>query len=305
MNHTQRRNIVLFSFIGDALSLGPHWIYQQSEITRKAGNITGYLDPMSDYHPGKKAGDFTHYGDQTLVLLRSLGREKRFDLRTFAGEWRSFWEDSATISYRDGATNAALQNLKGGISPQNSASPSNDISGAARIAPLFLMLWESTDGLLSAVREQTAFTHGDAAVIESAEFFARLVLRVGDGEPVPDALRSVVEMGHWRAIPSEWFEAAVRSSSSGETAGDSASEHGLTCHIPDAFPVVCDLLLRFPKDPVAALISNAEAGGDAAARGMILGLVYGARPETTEVPEDWHSGLTARDEIEQLITQIS
>ncbi len=305
MNHNQARNIVLYSFIGDALSLGPHWIYRQSEIARRVGDVRGYVDPLSNYHPGKKAGDFTHYGDQTLALLRSVATAKRFEIQAFARVWRSFWEDPATISYQDGATRATLQNLERGTLPQNSASGSNDIAGAARIAPLFLLQWESTDALLSAAREQTSFTHGDEAVIESAEFFARLALRVGDGEPVPEALKSVAEMNHWQAIPQEWFEAAVRSSSSGKSTENSAAEHGLSCHIPDAFPVVCDLLLRYPDDPVTALTKNAQAGGDAAARGMILGLIYGARPEAAALPEEWFSGLTARDEIEQLMTRLS
>jgi hypothetical protein len=64
--------ILLTSLAGDALCLGPHWIYDQREIAQKLGQITGYAAPLTSYHPGKQAGDFTHYGDQTLILLRSL-----------------------------------------------------------------------------------------------------------------------------------------------------------------------------------------------------------------------------------------
>ena len=38
-------SIVLNSLIGDALSLGAHWIYSQREIAEKFGRITGYAAP--------------------------------------------------------------------------------------------------------------------------------------------------------------------------------------------------------------------------------------------------------------------
>ena len=88
------KNILITSLVADALSLGSHWIYSQREIADKFGSITGYSDPATSYHPGKQAGDFTHYGDQTMVLLRSLALHGRFDLASFANEWRAFWERS-------------------------------------------------------------------------------------------------------------------------------------------------------------------------------------------------------------------
>ena len=125
--------ILLTSLAGDALCLGPHWIYDQHEIAKKFGRITGYAAPATSYHPGKQAGDFTHYGDQTLILLRSLAEHGRFDLTSFAAEWRAFWDDPATHSYRDGATKATLENLRKGALPNEAASASHDVAGAARI----------------------------------------------------------------------------------------------------------------------------------------------------------------------------
>jgi pimeloyl-ACP methyl ester carboxylesterase len=62
------------AFAADALCLGPHWIYDSTEIARiYSSGLTRYDAPHSKYHPGKRAGDFTHYGDQTLALLRRLG----------------------------------------------------------------------------------------------------------------------------------------------------------------------------------------------------------------------------------------
>jgi len=70
-------DLVLPSFIGDALSLGPHWIYNPGKIRRLyPDGINAYDKPQTEYHAGKGAGDFTHYGDQTLVLLHSLAQAR-------------------------------------------------------------------------------------------------------------------------------------------------------------------------------------------------------------------------------------
>ena len=298
------KNILITSLVADALSLGSHWIYSQREIADKFGDITGYSDPATSYHPGKQAGDFTHYGDQTMLLLRSLALHGRFDPASFANEWRAFWENPETQSYRDGATKATLANLRNGLSPSQAASPSNDIAGAARIAPLFLLKWKSDDDLVAAARAQTSFTHGDPAVVEAAEFFARVTLAVQQGIAIPDALRAVVPHTAWNAIPADWFEAALASSASAATDSAATKAHGLTCHVPDAFPAICHLLMRHPNDGVAALTANVAAGGDSAARGMIMGMIHGAKPDAQPLPEHWLTDLRAYSEIQQLIKTI-
>ena len=298
------KNILITSLVADALSLGSHWIYSQREIADKFGDITGYSDPATSYHPGKQAGDFTHYGDQTMLLLRSLALHGRFDPASFANEWRAFWENPETQSYRDGATKATLANLRNGLSPSQAASPSNDIAGAARIAPLFLLKWKSDDDLIAAARAQTSFTHGDPAVVEAAEFFARVTLAVQQGIAIPDALRAVVPHTAWNAIPGDWFEAALASSASSASDSAATKAHGLTCHVPDAFPAICHLLMRHPNDGVAALTANVAAGGDSAARGMIMGMIHGAKPDAQPLPEHWLTDLRAYSEIQQLIKTI-
>lgn len=298
----QSSDIVLGSLIGDALALGPHWVYDQQEIRRKLGRISNYQSPISSYHPGKAAGENTHYGDQTLVLLGSIARTSRFNLAGFAADWRKFWEDPSTVSYRDGATKATLSHLHSGSSP---ASTSSDIAGAGRIGPLFPLKWDSEEELLLAAKSQTAFTHGDPAVIESALFFARVVLAVQAGKPIPDAISETMTTGDWRAIPEGWLESAKKSAASDSTDAEALDDHGLSCHVGDAFPGICHLLVRYPNDPATALIENACAGGDSAARGMILGLVYGAAFPVSGWPAEWLTDLSARAEAEELIRQLS
>ncbi|MDP1590301.1 MAG: ADP-ribosylglycohydrolase family protein [Prosthecobacter sp.] len=288
-------DIVLTSLIGDALALGPHWIYDQGEIAAKLGKADRFHAPMTSYHPGKAAGDFTHYGDQTMVLLRSIQKTGKFDLAQFAADWRAFWENPTTISYRDGATKATLANLQAGMPVEKAASGSHDLAGAGRIAPLFLLRWEDDAALVAAARAVTGFTHGDPAVVDAAEFFARVVMAVQRGTEIPKALNEAA------SSHAKWVSAGRESSASTMSDAEALERHGLSCDIGKGFPAVCHLLFRHPEDAAAGLIANASAGGDCAARGTILGMVYGARFGVSELPEEWVNGLKAREEIMGLL----
>ena len=141
-------------------------------------------------------------------------------------------------------------------------------------------------------------------MVESAEFFTRITLAVRDGIAMPDALHAAAQVTSGNAIPSAWLDSALASSASEAKDSAASKAHGLTCHVPDAFPAVCHLLLRHPDDAVAALTANVEAGGDSAARGLIIGMIHGARPDATVLPHDWLTGLRAHGEIQQLIETI-
>lgn len=290
------------AFLGDAISLGPHWVYDQQEIVRKIGDPEKFNDPISPYHPGKREGDFTHYGDQALVLLRHLAEVKSFDLPGYAAAWKEYWEDPSTISYRDGSTKATLAHLEKGVPPDRAGAESHDIAGASKIAPLFLLQWNDDEALVAACRSLTAFTHNDPDVIATAEFFARVALAVSKGSSIPQAVRGNGESleGNLK----DWLAAAEESVGSVEGNAAVLKSHGLSCDVDGGFSGVCHLLLRYPDDPSIALVENAKAGGDSAARGMLLGTIYGASDLIGTLPAEWINGLNARAEIDALIHHV-
>jgi len=126
--------MVLASFAGDALALGVHWIYDPERILREFGRVNDYLAPKPDsYHPTKGKGAFTHYGDQTVVLLESLAARRGFDGADFATRWRALFADYR--GYLDKATKGTLANFAAGRGPEASASPSGDLTAAPGRSP--------------------------------------------------------------------------------------------------------------------------------------------------------------------------
>lgn len=293
------RDFILPSFFGDALALGPHWIYDASKIAGLyPGGIREYDDPRSSYHPGKSAGDFTHLGDQALVLLESLA-DHGGSLSAWPADWRAWAERirEDKSSYFDGATRGTLGNLAEG---RKQPSDSSDLAGAARIAPLFAVHGDIAP-LVAAARAQTALTHGDARVIDAAEFFARAAFAVGEGADFAEAFEESAFFPYSALPASDWLMVARHASSE---LTEHATALGLGCDIAGAFPITLALALCHEDDPVAALSANAMLGGDSGARGLLLGLLMGARHGVDAIPANWTDDLKAHETIHRALERL-
>jgi ADP-ribosylglycohydrolase len=293
--------MVLASFVGDSLALGAHWIYDPEKIAREFGRVENLLAPKPDsYHPTKRKGQFTHYGDQAFVLLQSLAARKAFDLADFAARWRKLFV--AYTGYYDKATKGTLQSFAAGFGPEASASASNDLAGAARIAPLVYLLRDDPEALVAAARAQTAMTHGDALTIDTAEFFARAAWRILEGDAPAAALTAVAE-GRFAQTPlAGWVKDGI--AAKGEESVAAAGRFGRNCSTPAAFPGVIQIVARYEADLKEALIQDVMAGGDSAARGMAIGMLLGAHLGEAAIPAAWLAELERREEIEQLLGEL-
>lgn len=292
---------VLASFAGDALSLGAHWIYSAEMIARDFGRVEFYSDPAPDsYHPTKKKGEFTHYGDQVLVLLESLSAVGAFDPQDFSRRWQELF--TGYHGYYDQATRETLKNFAGGKPFPEAGAVSNDLSGAVRIAPLAYAFREDEEKLVSAARTQTGMTHRDGLTVDASEFFARVVFRVMHGRKPVQACEEVAD----RYFPGSSILQHVKKGvarCSSETV-TTIGELGQDCHLPSAFPSVVHTICRYENDLKEALIQTVMAGGDSAARGLAVGMVLGAHLGMEAIPREWIEGLKKRTEIMALLGRL-
>ena len=297
---TKKQAAVLGAFVADALSLGVHWVYNTGVIDKKFGRVEHYHDPLTSYHKGKRAGDFTHYGDQMLVLLESLAESKGFDARRFARSWREFFSDYT--GYFDKATKATLENMDSGRKLTQSASTSDDLAGASRMAPLVGVYGDDPDQLVRTARSQTAITHGDDRVIASADFFARTVFAILDGkEPV-----SAMEMTLNEHFVGSDIAPLIRMGlqSKDRDTRETIAEFGQMCSVAVGLPAAVHLVARHGNNFKTAMVENVMAGGDSSARGMLAGMVLAAAHGMAAIPEEWISGLNAGKRIRSILEQL-
>jgi ADP-ribosylglycohydrolase len=296
------RAMVMASLAADSLALGAHWIYDTEKLAASFGRVETLLQPLKDsYHPSKGKGEFTHYGDQTMILLESLAANRGFDLDDFAQRWKALFANYH--GYFDKATKATLENFAAGKGPDATGSTSNDLAGAGRMAPL--LYWYRTDQetLVKACRAQTQMTHHHPQVMASAEFFARVTWQVLRGVKPRAAMQ---QMAHavFEGVPIAQWVADGFDSATMDTVS-AIAQLGQSCHAPQAFPAVVHLIAKYETNLRDALVECVMAGGDSAARGMLTGMVLGAHLGDQGVPPEWTTALRKYDMIHELLDRLA
>ncbi len=295
----KRRGAVIGAFIGDALSLGVHWWYDTSRITDIHGRYTELSDPPADgYHPGRKAGDFTHYGDQMLTLFAGIAETGAFDLERFSADWRGLFD--GYDGYMDMATKKTLAWYARGKSATDAGSRAGDFAGASRIAPIVALYADMPEKLTAAVREQTAMTHNDPATLDTADFFARVTASVCRGTPPVRAMEKLAA-DYGASTVGLWVEKGIASVEKDTVIA--IKDFGQACATSLVFPGVVHLIAKYESDPESALIEAVNAGGENAARAAMTGMVLGAHHGASALPSRWISGMTAWPEIQEYLNR--
>ncbi len=293
--------MVLASFAADALALGVHWIYNTNVIDKKWGRVEDYIKPeRPTFHPSKDLGEFTHYGDQTLVLLKSVAASSGFDKNNFTEQWQHFFESYE--GYIDGATKATIENITAGKEPTEAGSDSDDFAGAARIAPLVYRYRNDLTKLVDSARAQAMVTHNNQEVIDTADFFGSVTFKVLKGEKPLNAIQQTLAERFNREPFSKWVEDGIKSAE--KDTRQAMLDLGQMCEIQAAFPGVIHLITKYEDNLKEGLVENAMAGGDSAGRGLTVGMVLGAHLGIDAIAPNWLSDLKAYQEIVDLMDQI-
>jgi len=295
---TKAHAMVLASFAADSLSLAAHWIYDTEKIDHEFGLIDQLLPPAIDaYHGNRHKGDFTHYGDQTLLLLKHLAHNKQFDIGRFANDWREF--SGSYDGYVDKATQKTLEAMKEGKSPYACGSGSSDLGGPARIAPLVFWYRNDPERLMEVAHEQTRLTHTGSGVDAGTEFLVYTTLNVLDGATPREAIEDAIDRG----IQDLDLDMRLRRSldTADEDSRKVVEEFGQMCSISAALPGAVHLVLSHQEDLREALIANVMAGGDSAARGLVVGMILGAYQGIETIAKDWVAQMRATAEIKKYL----
>jgi ADP-ribosylglycohydrolase len=287
------------AFVADAYALGPHWEYNTNNIEDSNINWDKYNNPITKYHGEKKAGDFTHYGDQMLWLLRHISENASFDLSTFGKLWMN--EMQTYKGYVDHSTIETLENLQKGSDWTSCGSESTDFSAVGRAVPLLLIFNNEPEALKKAFMSQTALTHNSDTVVEAASFYAELSLALLEGKELLSALKSIAE-GYSKTIQN-WIEIGLQSSARKKTSLV-IKTFGQACDINHGFPGVIHLITKYTQNYRLAMEENAKSGGDSAARGMTAGMLLGIINGKDSIPDEWIKDLSSYGEIERLISKI-
>lgn len=271
------KDLVLTSLVADAYSLGAHWVYDENQLINLDVNWDELNDPKAIWHKEKKAGEFTHYGDQTLWLYEYLQGKDKFD----AKDYISYWAKKVEVynGYIDGATRESLENVKNDVSP--SGSLSTDLSVIGRITPL-LLVSNSKEDFLENVEALIKLTHNSSQALNAGRFFALLLVDVLEGKEILSSIEALKDK--FDSSIQGYITKAIESKNSDSFT--TIREFGPACDIDGGFAGVIHLLVKYDnlKD---MLIANAKAGGDTSSRAMIASSIFMAQSKMNQIPASW------------------
>lgn len=286
------------AFCADAYALGGHWVYDTDTIANSGLDFDSFNDPLTTYHNEKKAGDFTHYGDQTLWLLESIALEQNFELAPFATRWKTYTQNYK--GYVDGASQHTLDALESGKGVLACGSSSKDLSVVGRLMPIVYRYHDDFDVMVESVKLHTVFTHMNRDLVQTAAFVNEIIMGLVHG----GTLETLIEEGvkHYDEKLQKWVLLGQKSLHLDTTTA--IKELGQSCSVEGGFSSAIHLLLQYSGDFKGAMQANVRAGGDSAARGMVVGAILGAQLGMKALDDDLCQKLTHYEKIVTYIRQI-
>ena len=262
--------------------------------------------PNTHYHHGLQAGDNTLNLLCLRVLLRSMNALGRYDSDAFLQAYVAFMTTPGTHNdtYAESYHRDFFANYARGLRPDRCAGEEGhdtaSIGGLVTLPPvIFATLRDGNSNDDDAVLEHLRLTHRSRKLESYARALNRLFRRIViDGEShLRPLFCSVAESLGFPAT--QVLQRVNRNRGSDlEVIGGVLSP---ACYIDQSFPAMLYLAARYSENIEAALIANANVGGDNCHRGAVLGALLGAALGWQAIPDRWIQGLSCRVELEQEI----
>ncbi len=296
-----KRDMVTGALVGDAASLGLHWLYDQPRIAELGGDSPEFrattsqdFEGVPSYfaHPLKKPGDQTQYGEQLLVLLRVLAQSGgTYSQKEYNAGFAAHFGYGGTYSgYIDRATRATLDNLADGDLDQPNGSDDVQLPAIAKLPALIAAGQE--EHAMDAVRTTNV---SDAAEMYGAVASAMLVSARNGGSAT-----DIAEAAFSAADPRIQARLEQARAATDRSNPDLTRELGMACELENGVPSVLHNLLTTGSYQ-EAIRANILSGGDSCGRAMLLGAIAGS---LYGVPEEWVNRLSQKGEVENLLGRL-
>lgn len=264
--------------------------------------------PNTHYHQGMTAGENTLNAHCARVLMRCLARTGgQYAPAAFLSDYISFMcadvaqhNDTYAESYHRGF----FANLQRGLPPERCAAVTHDtpsIGGLVTVAPLVLsgrVHGIGLDIIRADVQTHVQLTHPDALLLRIADDYTQLLDKLLHNINNSDVAGIIADTA-LRSVRLDLPGLMLKKRDDREIIGQLYSS---ACYIDGAWPGILYLLYKYHDQPEAALLANANLGGDNVHRGAVLGVLLGLINGQTIEP--WYNALTAKQPITLEIAQL-
>ncbi|MFP4388930.1 MAG: ADP-ribosylglycohydrolase family protein [Desulfococcaceae bacterium] len=309
-------------YVGDALAMPVHWIYDRAKLVEQYGRVTDYMAPRPDhpdsilwrshYEAPNEKGEIlhdqapywgrknVHYhrflqpGENTLnlqlcsLLIESLNDRGGYD----ADDWLSRYIDFMTTpgnhrdTYVEEYHRAFFTRYAQGYPPKKCGIPEKHISGLIGLVPILVFHRDRPDRAREAALEHMKLTHRGEKMERAARFLFDILLPVLGGDDLRGTLEAAIDRQD-----NPYYGHSFRKWLDQPDEWIVGARVSSACYVPESVPAVIYLALKYHDRPEEGLIANTNLGGENAARGAVLGALLGAGNGLGGLPERWVTGL--------------
>ena len=300
-------------FLGDAMCLGTHWIYNLEDLKTFYPDLKGFEQPRAGhYHAGKKPGELTHYGEAALVLLESVAENGGLDIADYGQRFFSHFASPDYRGYLDSATRGTIENAKldaDGLPPESfnyqAGADDDQLATATSLAPVVARYWNSPD-LAQQVERVTRVRQNHPRSVAYMQVYAQILAELLAGTDLHSAIHRVQESAG--KSPEFGDELARRFKDVFErkhlSTTEGTAQLGQSCPLKNSFPSALLAVVQTPDDFAETLLRVLAAGGDNAGRAAIAGAMLGAHLGCRAIPDSLRQQLVAKDRIAKAVAMI-
>jgi ADP-ribosylglycohydrolase len=292
--------------IGDALCMGTHWIYNLEDLNTFYPELKGFELPRAGhYHEGKKAGDFTHYGEAALLLLESVAESGGLDLPDFGRRFFGHFASPSYAGYLDSATRGTIENARLDASrrppPEYSFQAGADddqLATATSLAPVVARYHDSPEWLEQVTRA-TRFRQNHPRSVAYMRIYARILIELLSGTDLHSALHRAEETAAKDSEFGEELRQRFRDVFERKhlSTAEATSQLGQSCPLKSSFPAALVAVVQTPDEFEGTLLRVLAAGGDNAGRAAMAGALLGACLGKSALPQALCDRLIHKDRI--------
>ena len=235
------------------------------------------------------------YGRQMFWLLEYIQESKVYDPFVFGDIWKK--KMSQEKGHIDKASSDTLANLKSGRTYLGAGSGSHDLSVVGRHAPIMFAI-KGMDEMLESVKFHTCLTHMSKEAIDASKYIAEVTLAMIYNLDVANTLQERAKF---------YGKDVEKQVAKGFQLKDKPTkqvlrELGTGSDINGGLALTVYLLLNHHNDLDALLQANLRAGGDSSARGMVAGMIVGAKEGFEKIQPKWIKSIKEYKELNRLIS---
>lgn len=330
------------SFIGDALAMPAHWYYDLEQLQNDFGKILDYEAPrptflgakmqMEDilrnghgdngsvvgdvilhgktkywcgqyhYHHGMAAGENTLEAQIARLVIRVLTETKYDNIDSFTDTYRNAYikylttPNSHNDTYATSSHRMFFKNWDNGVDPKScpSSHAHSDAMETLVILPAVILAAHAcNENVYTAVTRAIAVTRKSNSIQQWAHLFTDMFMSALRGVSIREiSINTASKLG-------------INIS---ERVKNMPGDPMTACFITSSFPSLLHFMYKYGDSPMSALLANANAGGDNAPRGAVLGALIGASYGIQGWPTNFIEGLviekTLRSEIKNFVDQF-